>query len=308
MSLLDRYSKNSSYLISKYNNEFFLLKDNKEICKVDIINAPEWYEKEISPGIKAADIIRQHDKNVLSCNPFRDCIYFQNELKCRFCSYGTNKDRELSLSRDESLFVKAIKVAFESNANYELNISIGTWPSPDRGAKKVIGLIQKIKENVDPKFISLEMAPPKDLSYINELKFCGVSSIMFNLEFYDDKFREIFCPGKARIKYYDYKNAWVVAVEIFGKWRVGSVLIAGIEPLNSTKSGIDMLLELGVIPIIMPFKPLDESMLSELSTSSPNEMKEVQSYLKDKIVRNKEIRKVLKERGLGCLTCPGCSL
>ena len=306
--LLDRYANKSPYLITKDDNDFIIVKDGTKICEVNILNAPKWYEEQIAPGIKAADVIREHDINVLSCNPFRDCVYFCSEKKCRFCSYGTINDRELINSRNVDLYVKAISLAFSYNPKYELNISIGTWPAPDRGAVKIMDLIAKLRNNIDPRYISLEMAPPTEKRWIKNLKEVGISSIMFNIELYDSKIREKLCPGKSTIGLKQYFKAWKEAINYFGKWRVGSVLIVGIESLDSTIKGIDMLIGLGVLPIIMPFKPLDESMLSDANICVPSALEDVHTYLRERITQNVEIQKVLKERGLGCLSCPGCSV
>lgn len=306
--ILDRFSKKSPYLLIKKCEKFMLIRDKEYICNCDVLKAPKWYQEEVALGVKAADVLREHDTNVLSCNPFRECIYFKRELKCRFCSYGNVGDRELELSADIELFVKSISLAFAYNPDYEINFSIGTWPGPDRGALKVIDLINRLRKKVYPKYISLEMAPPNDRTYLIKLKEVGISSIMFNLEFYDAKIREIMCPGKSKIGFEQYIKMWKEAVNIFGEWRVGSVLIAGIEPANSTIKGAEMLTRLGVLPIIMPFKPLDESMLSDASICLSDEMAFIQHQVRRIISGKLEIQKVLKGRGLGCLSCPGCSV
>jgi hypothetical protein len=75
-----------------------------------------------------------------------------------------------------------------------------------------------------------------------------------NIEVFDDQLFEIICPGKARLYGRDkLLQALEHAANVVSGKRVHSILIAGLEPIDSTIAGIKYLASIGVTPIINVF-------------------------------------------------------
>jgi hypothetical protein len=80
-------------------------------------------------------------------------------------------------------------------------------------------------------------------------KEAGFRTIATNLEIWNDKMFEVICPGKAQQcgSHQDWLNALDAELDVFGKHRVRSTMVAGIEPKESLLEGIEYLTERGVI-------------------------------------------------------------
>ena len=152
--------------------------------------------------------------------------------------------------------------------------------------------------------ISIEFAPPADLGKLREMKEAGVTNVIMNLEIADERLRSEICPGKGRITKAHYYEAYARGVELFGRGQVSSVLIAGLQPYDDIVAECERMTAAGVFPTIMPFRPFDDSDLSQASMCDPDEYLRIAELLGE----------MLRKHGLaphlmqGCTKCGGCSL
>lgn len=153
-------------------------------------------------------------------------------------------------------------------------------------------------------YISVEITPPDKDHYIQALADVGVTALIMNLEIVDDQLRKKICPGKSEIPINRYLEAMEKAVFILGKGNVSSVLIAGIQPPEDIISMGKHLLSLGVIPTVMPFKPLDDCTMSTNIVTNPKELLYISESLGDELIRL-HINPLMQH---GCTRCGGCSL
>ena len=122
------------------------------------------------------------------------------------------------------------------------------------------------------------------------------------MELFDDGKRRLFSPGKSEIPITRYFEALSYAVHKIGAGSVSSVLIAGLESIKSTIKGAKKLIDIGVIPTIMPFRPYDNCEMSDYPVTNP----------KDLLIIEAEINEYLKQKDLkynyasGCLNCNAC--
>ncbi|HKB80332.1 MAG TPA: hypothetical protein VKH35_11505, partial [Thermoanaerobaculia bacterium] len=70
-----------------------------------------------------------------------------------------------------------------------------------------------------------------------------------------------------------------------GKGRVSGEIIAGVEPIESTKRGIDRIVDAGAFPTVCIFRPTIGSEMENDPPPNPEEMKEVFAYLYDRCRR-----------------------
>ena len=256
--LSEQYSSKSPYLIDFENRKLVLYKKKVPHCLMDIIPAPQWYFKKTSDGIFMSDVLRLHGHSVLADAKFSRCDFFNSGKGCLFCSFPKNKIPEKS----KILWIKeTIRTALEENKKYSIGLSEGGRFTQDRGAIYLSKIVSSIREVDDAIPISVELIPPKINKYLDPLIDSGVTSLIMNLEFYDESIRRLFCPGKSRIIKKRYFDAFSYAIDKLKPGNVSSVLIAGIERTELTLEGAEKMVELGVIPTIIPFKPYDSCYL-----------------------------------------------
>lgn len=90
---------------------------------------------------------------------------------------------------------------------------------------------------------------PVDFSVFEKYKEAGFSTIATNMEVWDSRLFDFYCPGKS--KECGDHDRWVAAlmneVDVFGRYNVRSTFVEGLETKESLLSGITYLVERGVV-------------------------------------------------------------
>lgn len=96
----------------------------------------------------------------------------------------------------------------------------------------------------------------KRRDYLLRLKDSGVSRFNSGVEIVSGSLRKRYIHGyKGTLTFEDYVATFADAVDVFGRFNVGSCLLAGIEPPEETLRGLDIISELGVVPAPTVFTP-----------------------------------------------------
>jgi len=151
----------------------------------------------------------------------------------------------------------------------------GYSPSDDVGLRRLVAVIALLRKHLGHRQIAVETVAPSDLSAIDELYEAGLDVFVCNIEVHDaERFAEI-CPGKQAIGGQDaiYK-ALNYARAVFRSGAVVSHLIVGLEPLESTIAGMKKLIVQGVVPMLLPFRPLPGTALSDCPLASLDDVEQ----------------------------------
>lgn len=128
--------------------------------------------------------------------------------------------------------------------------------------------------------------PPKNLELFENVNNLN-ARITLNLEVFDDNLFEHYCKGKA--KFYgrtNLKNALEYAAKKINGNRVHSILIAGLEPVESTIEGMLYLESIGVAPIINVFHRDNGAILQNHTRPSYNDLLTIAETLQKIYSRN----------------------
>lgn len=294
VSVADGYSTNSEYTLCKSENGYKIRYGDTEVPVKFFGALPK-------TGTVIDGMAQLHAPGCINIWPSSACCYDTAELKCKFCSL--EKERSKPLPADElangirELLLRLV------NGRYVLNMSGGTYVSPDHMADYYIELVKKIREFSDCP-ITIELAPPSDTDKLRTLHLVGCTAVIMNIEIADTSLRRKICPGKSRISYEHYHEALRYAVKIFGRGMVSSVLIGGIQPEEDIIKECELLGSEGVFPTIMPFRPFDNCELHGFKACSPDALVEMSERLGE-ILRKYDL---IPERQPGCTECGGCSI
>ena len=294
VSIADGYSSESEYTLYKSENGYEI-RSGEERVPVSFFGALPKTDTVID------GMAQLHAPGCINIWPSSACCYDTDELKCKFCSL--EKERSSPISID--VLADGIKKLLEKlgDGRYVLNMSGGTYVSPDHMADYYIMLVKRIREFTDCP-ITIELAPPSDLTKIEALKSAGCTAIIMNIEIADSALRGRICPGKSRISYEHYHKALRRAVKIFGHGMASSVLIGGIQPREDILRECEILASEGVFPTIMPFRPFDNCELHGFKACAPDDLVEMSEVLGE-ILRK---YKLAPEKQPGCTECGGCSI
>jgi len=282
------------------DGSWVLLKDGLRLGNFKFLSLPEWTEQPIGAFL-AGDLVRPHANKCISLWPSQNCVFVKNGMGCKFCGL-TSSTKSITYTTDE--VIEAVSIAMEYNPDYEVNISGGTFSSSDKALDYLIEITGKLKEKFNNIVISAEFAPPLTIEKIKKLKDAGATAAIINIELFNDKLRKEICPGKGETVLEKYIKSLEYCVELFGKGNVSSVVIVGLQPARDVEEACKLLISIGVIPTLLPFKPLDGTPLQNHALSDDRE------YISLSRNSNKEMKKNKMRVGChsGCAACGACSL
>ena len=153
-------------------------------------------------------------------------------------------------------------------------------------------------------FLFQVRSPPEDIRYLEEVISAGAGGFSINIEVWNEEKRREICPGKSKITKEKYLAAWGRATELLGKFRTSSVLVVGLDAPASIREGIKTLVEIGVKPVLIPFRPFEKCALSGMPPPEPSVLAELSAFA------GNELRKAgAKERQfVGCERCGACTV
>ncbi|RAZ92358.1 hypothetical protein DPM33_00020 [Mesorhizobium hawassense] len=95
------------------------------------------------------------------------------------------------------------------------------------------------------------------IEYFSILKDAGVSRFNTGIEIVDPGLRKKYIRGfKGEYTFDEYMAIFADAIHVFGQFRVGSCLLAGIEAADNTINGLEALAKIGAVPaptVLTPF-------------------------------------------------------
>lgn len=204
------------------------------------------------------------------------CRFKEEGHGCRFCNVRL-KTGNFSI-RD---VCEVIDFYLEHMPFRHFLIGGGSGSAADE-QRNILALARHIRSRTDKPIYAMCL-PPTDLSVLSEYYDAGIDEIGFNLELFDRDAAALLMPGKGRIPLAQYEMAYKESVRLWGRQgAVRSLMVLGLESMESFYRGIEWLCALGVMPIISVFRPMENI---ELSRVLPPENKD----LADVFLRSTEI-------------------
>lgn len=196
-----------------------------------------------------------------------DRLRVHHQLTCRFkregrgCAFCNTRRKDEAFSIDD--VCEAINFYLDHTDFRHFLIGGGSGAYEEEH-QNILALVKHIRSRCD-KPIYVMCLPPKDISVLSEYHGAGVDEIGFNLELYDREEAKRIMPGKGLIPLSQYETAYREAVRLWGKrGNVRSMMLLGLEREESFFEGIRWLCQLGVMPILSVFRPIDRILLSEV--------------------------------------------
>ncbi|MCP8310410.1 MAG: MSMEG_0568 family radical SAM protein [Candidatus Methylarchaceae archaeon HK01B] len=290
-------------LVKQKRNNYILFKNGIEVCELDEVPRPSFYEKLTSDGTPMWKIALLHGSDCLASTVVQSCHYWMLNKPCKFCAI------ELSLSHGSTTDYKRPEQIAEvacsavKDGVRHVTLTIGTTAASDKGALTLAKTVQSIKEVVELP-VHVQVEPPSYLNYIDTLYSSGADTIGIHVETLDREVLESVCPMKPQFE--EFMKAWKRAVKLFGENQVSSYVIVGLgEDLGEMLEGLRLMSQIGVIPYIVPLRPMPGTQLQKSSPPDTNTLLKITDYA----------CKMMNETGLnpyknvaGCVRCGSCSM
>lgn len=258
------YKQHSPWQIVQREGLYRLIGKDGTDVEVTFPERPHFLEEVTTDGIPCGEVANLYGGSSLAFFTPGTCYYFNEKHECKFCSLQPNRSvqqgKYLSKISPERAS-EVLKIALETDAHLLKQIMLvgGNVPNYDQGFRRHLEIATALDQRQDALAIERRLEthiatmPPNDFGLFASLASLN-ARVTMNLEIFDERIFEIICPGKAHL-YGRNKllQALEYAANTVSNMRVHSILIAGLEPMDSTIAGIKYLASIGVTPIINVF-------------------------------------------------------
>jgi solute carrier family 13 (sodium-dependent dicarboxylate transporter), member 2/3/5 len=283
------FAQRSVFSLQKREERYFVF-DGRNAAEypVRIPEEPAWYSRRTASGIEMSRVgVLQG--NYLAVYVSNRCLYWtwSPSAACKFCTTGKNLGTREESRKNWRDVVEVARAAREESGTIFTHFNTGYHyeERPDRevihGLRQCEVFVRAVRNEVGG-FIGVQAVPVPRAQFgeYDALIEAGADHFSFCYEFEDPEFFARLCPGKAQTV---GQNAFFEAMEYtakkLGRGRVSGEIIAGIEPIEATKRGIDRIVSAGAFPTVCIFRPTIGSEMENVPPPDPEAMKEVFAHL-----------------------------
>jgi len=280
-----------------------------EDTMVEPVERPRFYDLVTEDGVPFEQLARLHGRDVLATTVVQTCIRYSSErTRCRFCTIeeSLRAGATTQVKRPEQL-AEVATAAVRLDGVRHMVMTTGTSGGADRGAKHLCKCVRAVKRAVPTLPIQVQIEPPVEMSWIDALSEAGADAIGIHIEALDQEVRERWTPGKATVPVARYEEAWSRALAAFGPNRVSTYLLVGLgENTDELVAGAKRLIERGIYPFVVPYRPLEGSLAHADGVEAPpaavltEVTRQVGAALASAGMRG-------RDQVAGCAACGACS-
>ncbi|MFP3040494.1 nitrogen fixation protein NifB [Treponema primitia] len=249
-----RWDQNS-LLVLKYEDGQYNLydRDKLSIEKVKFAERPDYYRLKTSDGVSMRTVAISRGNGAMFVSYSNECALKEKDLDCLFCNINATK---AIYGEAQGIKWKTTQQVGETIAagykeGYDHMTVSGGFIAERREVEYYMDVAEAIQTHTGLQDFNGTacVGAPKDFSIFAKYKEAGFRTVATNIEIWDEKMFDVICPGKAQLcgGRQNWLNALEEELQIFGKHRVRSTMVAGIEPKESLLEGVEYLIGRGVV-------------------------------------------------------------
>lgn len=285
--VVEPFVRRSPFILERRDESFHIVDERiGSEYPLHIPEEPEWYSRQTTMGVPMSRIgVLQG--NYLGIYVASRCAYWNLSNACKFCTTGKNVGTAEEWKKSVEDVVEVASAARDESGAIFTHLNTGYHFEERAERESMHGLRQcepyvRALRNRVGGFIGVQAVPvPKSAFHeYDALIDAGVDHFSFCYEFEDPEIFAAICPGKATtVGQHAFFDGMEYTAGKLGRGRVSGEIIAGVEPIESTKRGIDRIVDAGAFPTVCIFRPTIDSDMEGYPPPDPEEMKEVFAYL-----------------------------
>jgi radical SAM protein (TIGR04043 family) len=277
---------------------------------VEPVRRPRFYDLETADGVSYEKIARLHSANVLATTVVQTCVRYDEAERCRFCAIEKSLEAGSTIAvKTPAQIAEVAKAAHDLDGITQMVMTTGTSNGRDRGATHLARCVRAVRDVLPDLPIQVQCEPPADLRTITDLYDAGARSIGIHVESMDDDVRRRWMPGKSSVPLDEYRAAWREAVRVFGHNQVSTYLLVGLgEDPDELVASAQELVDLGVYPFVVPFRPLAGTLATDVDEVPPPPADVLQDVTRRVAVALMEAGMHGSDQAAGCAACGACSV
>lgn len=280
------------YTVDLVDGRLWLLDDGEPLEEVEYWPAPDFYSKVNASGVPLKNIVSARPQR-LNIFPYRYCTFWNNGKGCAFCDIVSQLKKgqtELGIppKLDPVEVADVVREALREPGRFAAvfltagSNTAGKIPF-DEEVDYYIQILQAVGELFTTrKFPSQLIGSAFTEQQLERLyNETGLLSYTADIEVLNEELFNRLCPGKAEwVGYREWKRRLVRAVDIFGRGRVNTGLVAGIEltrphgfttedeALQRVLEEAEDLASQGVSTVFIPWSPRPGTPLGDQTNAS----------------------------------------
>jgi hypothetical protein len=241
--------------------DFYAVRPGGDAYRLRLAARPHYYDLATSDGTPMRTVATSNTDGVVFVAYSNECSLQATSKDCLFCNINATKARygdAQGVKWKYPLQIGETIAAAYREGNRHLTISGGFVPER-REVEYYLDVAESIREHTGLEDFNGTacIGAPRDLSVIDKYKEAGYRTLAINIEVWNEHFFRAYCPGKE--KECGGRDHWIEAleygVEVFGRGRVRSNMVGGLESKDSTLEGIEYLTSRGVLANAPPWIP-----------------------------------------------------
>ncbi len=193
-------------------------------------------------------------------SPLQGCA-----MRCHFCNVPY-EDRYATKPVDAMVEAVSRALSDPIQPAHHILISGGT-PIP-RDVPYLDAVYERILREFPQVDVDIMMVPVDGLLDVQKLAALGIHELSINIELYDRDEAAVVMRQKHRQGLDHYLGFIEEASLVLGAGRVRSMLMVGLESMESTLAGVKAIVERGGVPVLSPFRPDPATPLRDLPPPS----------------------------------------
>jgi pyruvate-formate lyase-activating enzyme len=262
---LEHFTLNSDYVLHVQDSIFFLTGPRiDDRVNVDVFRNPAYYGTRTSLGTPMESIINTHTDRA-RVNPILGCA-----MRCDYCDAPFISKYRLNRIPD---MVEAISIAATDPIKPARHVLVsGGTPAP-KDESYMDDVYQTLARESTIQ-VDVMLAPRAELDYPFRLAEWGVGDLFVNLEGINLEVSRRQAYQKYKIGIEHYLRFIAAAVNAFGRGRVMSLVLVGLESMDDTLRAVGELTSRGCIPVLSPFRAALHTPLAHHPQPLPGFLKE----------------------------------
>lgn len=268
----------SNYKLIYDNSWKIILEEETIVPNINLLLPPQYAlnREKLEDGNLVTEYVNTHADRI-RIQPIGGCAN-----NCKFCTCNTipyirhdigQLDRSFNIARKEGKGL--VRHAF---------LSGGSPKDKKEDYEYMTKVYTHFAQNYKDMDFDIMMAPrgftdSKDVrdypSYIKYLDEIGIYGLSINIELYNEELRKRYTPRKYDIGLENYITFLQTAVNRLGTNRVRSCIIVGLEPIEDTIKGIELLCQIGCMPVLSPYIPMNGMEVKKPSVETMLKVREI---------------------------------
>ncbi|MFH1032555.1 MAG: radical SAM protein [Chloroflexota bacterium] len=256
-----RKNSRSPYLVSSKGDTLVLSRGEEEICNVEWIPRPAYYEKKTKNSHSMVKVGQIGGGDCLFFCYQNYCSFFPKHQECLFCNLVSTSETYNSVlkKKDTEDIGEVAREAFSEGMVNHVLLTGGCF-NHQKEIELVSDILKSVRESTGLDRIpgTILPSPAKGIGDIKKYYDTGIKAIGFSMEIWDEKLYQAICPGKSNGTSHDeFVRSIKSAVSVFGAGNVYGVFVMGLEPRKTFLEGVRELTSLGanVVPFVWSPNP-----------------------------------------------------